>query len=85
MKGQKQIRASDAVTNARGEFVLSTYTNGDGAPKGDFIVTVLPFKSKTGLVVKAPEIPAKYLKPATSPLKVTVKEAKGDVVLEVRE
>lgn len=84
VKGQKQIRASDAVTNAQGEFTLSTYKNGDGAPKGEFIVTVLPFKTRTGLPVKAPEIPAKYTKPATSPLKVTITESKLDLVLEVR-
>lgn len=85
VKGQKQIRASDAVTNAKGEFVLSTYTNSDGAPKGEFIIVVTPFKTKTGLPVKAPEIPVKYTKPATSPLKMTLKEAKTDMVLEVRE
>ncbi|MFT3881709.1 MAG: metallophosphoesterase [Gemmatales bacterium] len=85
VKGQKQIRSSDAVTNAKGEFVLSTYTNNDGAPKGDFIVVVTPFKTKTGLPVKAPTIPEKYLKPATSPLKVTLREAKLDMVLEVRD
>ncbi|HQR08519.1 MAG TPA: metallophosphoesterase [Gemmatales bacterium] len=85
LKGQKQIRTSDAVTNARGEFTLSTYTNNDGVPKGEFIVVVTPFKTKTGLPVIAPDIPVKYTKPATSPLKVTLKEAKLDMVLDVRE
>lgn len=85
VKGAKQIRSSDALTNSRGEFTLSTYTNGDGAPLGEFIVTVVPFKTKTGLPVKAPVIPEKYTKWQTSPLKVKIREAKSDLVLEVRE
>lgn len=85
VNGQKQLRASDAVTNARGEFTLSTYTNYDGAPKGDYIVVVTPFKTRTGLPVKAPSIPMKYTKPATSPLKISLREPKLEMLLEVRE
>jgi serine/threonine-protein phosphatase CPPED1 len=85
VKGAKQIRASDGMTNAQGEFTLSTYTNGDGAPKGEFIVVVMPFKTKTGLPVNAPTIPEKYTKWQTSPLKATIKEGKNEVVLELTE
>ena len=85
VKGAKQIRSSDGLTNSKGEFTLSTYTNGDGAPKGDFIVAVVPFKTKTGLPVKAPTIPEQYTKWQSSPLKMTIKQARSDVVLELKD
>lgn len=84
VKGQKQIRASDAVTNAQGEFTLSTYKLYDGAPRGEYIITVLPFKSRTGLPVNAPEIPAIYTKPATSPLKTTIKDGRNEITLDLK-
>ncbi len=37
VKGAKQIRTSDGITNAQGEFTLSTYRMGDGTPKGEFL------------------------------------------------
>jgi hypothetical protein len=84
VKGAKQIRASDGLTNAQGEFRMSTYTMGDGVPKGDFIVVVVPFKSRTGLSVQnAPMIPEKYKKWQTSPLKLTVKEGNVGMRLEI--
>lgn len=85
LKGAKQVRSSDGITNAQGEFSLSTYTMGDGAPKGEFLVAVVPFKTRTGLDVKAPTIPEVYTKWQTSPLKATIKEGKNEVVLELKE
>lgn len=84
VKGAKQIRASDGLTNSKGEFTLSTYTMGDGAPKGEFIVVIVPFKTKTGLpVANTPTIPEKYQKWQTSPLKMTLKEGKVDIFFEI--
>lgn len=84
VKGAKQIRASDGLTDAQGEFRLSTYTNGDGAPKGEFIVAVVPFKPRNGLsIANAPTIPEKYTKWQTSPLKLTLTEGNVSIKLEM--
>jgi hypothetical protein len=82
--GKKLLRSSDGATDANGRFALSTYTNDDGAPAGEFIVTVVPFKSRTGLSAKAPVLNTKYAKPDTSPLRANVKEGKNDIRLELQ-
>jgi hypothetical protein len=82
--GKKLLRSSDGATDANGRFTLSTYTNDDGIPAGEFIVTVVPFKSRTGLPINAPTLDKKYAKPDTSPLRVKIKEGKNDIKLELQ-
>lgn len=65
-----------------GSFQLTTYDKDDGAPSGEYAVTVEWRK----LVTKGEEaeagpnvIPGRYAKPETTPLKVTVAEAPNDL------
>jgi hypothetical protein len=81
---KKLMRSSDGLTDAQGRFYLSTYTNGDGVPAGDFVVTLTPFKSRTGLPVQAPVLDKKYAKPETSPLRAQIKEGKNELKWDVQ-
>jgi hypothetical protein len=59
-----------------GSFTLTTFDGGDGAPAGEYAVTLQWYK--TVIRDKAPEagpnvIPASYGKPDTTPLKITIK------------
>ena len=64
----------------QGKFALSTYQPNDGAPAGDYVVTVRPpsgpeAEERDGPAPRVRVDPAlaKYAKPETSPFKVTVK------------
>jgi len=67
-----------ATTDAEGNFVLSTYNSGDGAPPGDYVATVLwpeIFKDKFGDPMEGKDrLGGRYATPQRSPLKVTVEE-----------
>jgi hypothetical protein len=73
------------MTDQRGRFQLSTYRRFDGCTTGDFVVTVM----RTGKAyydweeTDRPQLPEKYHKPETSPLKVTIKEGSNDIKLDV--
>lgn len=70
------------VVKDDGTFHLSVYEDGDGAPAGDYVVTVQWFKlvSGDGGSGAGPNvIPAQYTNPATSPIKVTIKEGANDL------
>lgn len=78
----KKQPASQGVTDELGEFVLSTYNVGDGAPDGKYTVTI-SCEDRNGKKVggEFPErLPVRYQSPATSGLKATVEE--GDNELE---
>ena len=76
---------SDGLTDAAGRFQVSTYSRFDGAPAGEFIVTVV----KTGKGYDDGEtnaktlLPEQYATPKTTPLKVTIKAGTNDIALEV--
>lgn len=83
-KGFRAANA-DGVTNADGEFVLTTYEKFDGVALGTFKVTVV--KTNRGILrseqpVESP-VPVKYSKAATTPLVVEVKEGMGPIKLEL--
>lgn len=62
-----------------GSFAISTYDSGDGAPEGEYILTVSWYKLlKEGNDVRSGPnvIPSKYTKPATSD--IVVKVAAGE-------
>ncbi len=83
----KEPRAprADAFAAADGTFTLSTYEANDGAPAGEYAVTVVwrkPFYAESGK--PGPNhLPAPYADPKTSPLKVVVKRGANDLSFEL--
>ena len=81
----KYAHVCDSLTDADGKYRMSTYTAFDGAPVGDYKVTVV-FTGKGYYDGEVPEktlIPAKYAKPETSGLNVTTKDSANDVKVEL--
>jgi len=67
----------NAITDEQGEYWVSTYDSGDGAPLGDYTVTA-KWPMGEGLMVnsESPDrLKDKYTDPKTSTIKVTIKEA----------
>ncbi len=65
-----------------GTFTLTTYTEGDGAPAGDYVVTVdwrRPNPGTDGADVGPSLIPARYNVPTASNLKATVTTGSNDL------
>ena len=81
------IRPS-ATTDKGGWFVLSSYHADDGAPEGDYAVTVEWRKTTVvdGDLVLGPNVlPARYSKPATSGLHISVQRGSNeDQVLRLK-
>lgn len=69
-------------TDDEGYFHLTSYANGDGAPEGNYVVTVTWFRVfKSGQeVVRYNALPQRYATPQNSQLRVTV--AKGNNELD---
>jgi hypothetical protein len=64
-----------ATVQDDGRFRLSTYTHDDGAPEGDYVVTVQWFRTVNRLGDMGPGpnvLPPKYAKPESSDITVTV-------------
>ncbi len=72
---KRSTRVADALTEGDGSFTLSTYTAGDGAPAGEYQVTV---------VSRSAPLPDKYRNPATSGLTATVKSGKNEFTFELK-
>jgi hypothetical protein len=72
-----------AIAKPDGTFELTTYHSGDGAPPGEYAITV----ELRGLVTGGEEpvrtgpntLPAKYAKPESSGLKCTVVEGENEI------
>jgi len=81
----KYTHVCDSLTDIDGKFRMSTYAAFDGAPAGEFRATVV-FTGKGYYDGELPAknlIPAKYGKPDTSGLLITLKDAPNDVKLEL--
>jgi hypothetical protein len=76
---------ADAFTRSDGTFTLSTYEADDGAPAGEYNVTVVwrkPFYEPSGK--PGPNhLPDKYAKADTTPLKFEVKSGTNEVILQL--
>jgi predicted phosphodiesterase len=85
-KEKRAVRA-EGMVEADGSFMLSTYRANDGAPEGDYAVTVVWRKPSVDGDGKASPnlLPARYAKEETSGLKSTIKPGPNDVVLELRK
>lgn len=72
-----------AVAKADGIFELTTYSSGDGAPPGEYAITVELRALTTGgeePIRNGPNtLPPKYAKPETSGLKFTVIEGENEI------
>jgi hypothetical protein len=74
----------DGRSDEMGRFQMTTYFRFDGAPAGEFAVTVLKAEGwdEDGEPIKN-VLPAKYATPAKTPLKVTIKDGTNDVELDL--
>lgn len=75
-----QARPSGFV-NADGSYTLSTYTRNDGAPAGEYAVTV-EWRRHVGngdSPITSNRLPARYQKPETSGLRVTIPQESSEV------
>jgi hypothetical protein len=85
-QGPRPPRA-DAISEADGSFTLSTYSANDGAPVGEYAVTVVwrkPFYDATGK--PGPNLlPTRYAEPRTTPLKAVIKNGANDLVLVLQK
>lgn len=85
-KDKRRVRA-DGMVEADGSFRLSTYRANDGAPEGDYAVTVVwrkPFVDAVGR--PGPNVlPQRYAKAETSGLKAAIKAGPNDLILELRK
>lgn len=77
---------ADGWTDDTGRFQLTTYTRFDGAPEGEFVVTVRPAPPLIHLGSEPPNssIPEVYTLPARSPLRVTITTARNELNLELK-
>jgi len=80
------------ITHAGGKFHLTTYSSDDGAPAGDYIVTVfwpnhsIPFDECGCLDFTIHDrLGGKYADPATSTLRATVRPDGNKIVIHVVE
>src|SRR5262245_27756324 len=72
----REFRPS-AQTDEQGNFTLTTYETGDGAPEGKYAVTVTWFRSSSNKPAEGDEsmrnsLPPRYANPASSRLEATV-------------
>lgn len=81
-----EFPSPSAVADSNGNFQLSTYKPTDGAPAGEYVVTVemRSFVLKDGDYIAGPnQVNAKYGKPSTSNLKIRVAEGTNQIPVKV--
>jgi hypothetical protein len=85
-KDKKLTHRADALCEADGTFVLSTYEPNDGIPMGEYAVAVSLREPAYGEDGKPGpnKLPAKYASPRTSGIKYTVKEGTNEFVIELQ-
>jgi 3',5'-cyclic AMP phosphodiesterase CpdA len=85
-KTGKATRQADALTEADGTFVLTTYRANDGAPAGDYQVAISSKHYLRAETEKLPLIlaPDRFADPATSGLTATVKQGENQFVFELK-
>jgi hypothetical protein len=84
---EPRVPRADALTGADGTFVLGTYAADDGAPVGEYAVTIVwrkPLYDASGKPGKN-LLPVRYAKTDTSELKATIKAGQNELVFELRK
>lgn len=75
-----------AQADSSGNFQLSTFAGADGAPAGEYVITVelRPLMQKDGEFVPGPnQVPPKYTQPKTSSLTAQVVEGENNVPIKI--
>src|SRR5437588_8469360 len=82
---KKKSYTADALTEADGAFTLSTYQANDGAPVGDYAVTVAAQEPPASAPAKPGpnRLPAKHAAVGTTGLHVQVKSGANNFILEL--
>jgi len=86
-QGKTFTRAGDALVEADGSFTLTTYSANDGAPVGEYAVTITnrdpPWdeQGKPG----PNRLPARYGRPQTSGLRAKVEEGSNEFTFELKK
>jgi hypothetical protein len=78
----ENVPAPRANVDKDGTFAVTTYNNGDGAPEGDYVLTVQWYKLiKNGKDVSAGPnvIPPKYTKPQTSDVVIHIAAGENEL------
>ena len=81
-----QFPTPSAKADGRGNFSLTTYQAEDGAPQGDYIVTVelRPVVTKNGEIEFGPnQLPPKYSSPKTTTVVASVTEGENKVPIKI--
>ena len=80
-EGDKDEPHPAGQTDDQGYFTLTSYRNGDGAPEGNYFVTVTWFRVFNGgrEVVRYNVLPPRYLSPQSSQLRVSVAKGNNDL------
>ncbi len=80
--GQK-VPTPSATTDANGEYQLDSYEAEDGAPAGDFKVTVVwpepPPPNASGIFDLKDQLSGRYSNSDTTPLSATVEDGGGEI------
>ena len=75
------------VTDETGSFRLTTYEANDGAPAGDYVITLMYEPLDSPLLrkkAKKVDIPDAYTKPEASPLRAKVEAHPGNVLQTIK-
>ncbi len=84
-KGEKVSQVADGFSEGDGRFTLSTYKAWDGAPVGEYVVTVVnrdvyyDDRGQPGVN----RLPSRYASAKTSDLKASIKLGRNELVLEL--
>ena len=93
---EKQKLKPQATTDAEGNFVATTFSTGDGAPEGEFLITLVVRSNESDSAREDAEgngrakpaktkFPVKFQNPTTSTLKVKVSKGQADLgTLEIK-
>ncbi len=82
-------RPASGTSDDQGEFILTTYSNGDGAPSGEHQVLVTklePASPNDPYATRKSLVPEKYGELKTSPLKQSVKAGENsEITIELKD